>query len=184
MDSNNKLPRIKSINIPPARRMGGNVKRKYDALMEEMKNFTGAPAQGQSLSFNPYPLQFRGHNTGFENTTTRREPLVLFYGFNGMLAQKYSIIDNMGYEEITVRMQIAGDKVPYSIKDYPNFRVVIEQMQGTPNALSEISFDDAMNIIRIGIQKLQVEEFVDADEDEFDDNCVESCKPGAHACGK
>jgi len=166
--------RIKSINIPSPRSMGKNTQKKFYDLMKEMRNFTGAPAQGQSFNRMNYE----------EYKYKERDPLILFYGFNGMLAQKYSVIRDMTADEITVRMQIAGDKVPYSIKEGVPFGIVINQMKDTPNALSEISFDDAMNIIRIGIEKLKVEEFIDADEDEFDDNCVEACKPGLHACGK
>lgn len=108
--------------------------------------------------------------------------LVVFYGFNGMLAQKYSVTEK-SREEITARLEASKNKVPYSIKDYESFQVVIEQMQDI-SPLVEIGFDDAMNIIRIGMEKLTVEEFKDAEEDEFDNNCVPGCKPGNHACGK
>ncbi len=72
--------------------------------------------------------------------------LVLFYGFNGMLAQKFSWMNGMSHEEIISRMEIAGDKVPYKIMFAEEFIPIHRQFVGTPNVLTEITFDDAMNI--------------------------------------
>ncbi len=205
-DEPDDAPRMKSI-IPPK----GKVGTKYKNLLEEMKKLTGynpkqgippqpqwgAPSNpgtlfvGGGLSGGGGILGGAGFNGYFQGgggggAGSPPEPLmtVLFYGFNGMLARKYSVIGNMSHEDIQARMQFAGDKVPYSIKDYSQFNVVIQQMENTADRLTQIPFEDAMNIIRIGIENSVVEEFVDAEKDEFDDNCVETCKPGQHACGK
>jgi hypothetical protein len=108
---------------------------------------------------------------------------VLFYGFNGLLAQKYSLCEGMSHDEITARMQIAKNQVPFKIMFATEFAPIANQFANSPNQLIEIPFEDAMNKIRVGIQKAE-EEFEDAEEDEFDDNCIETCKPGNHLCGK
>lgn len=189
-------PRIKSINIP-GRRAG---KMTYKALVDKMKKFTGTDKK-QKPAFYELPTDFQknikrlkmnymppGNFQGFDPFAGAFEDeykpeeakLVLFYGFNGLLAHKYSIIEGMNREELTARMSFAGDKVPYSIKDYSEFRPVIEQMEG---ALSEITFDDAIIKMRVGIEK-EAEEFDEGSEEEFDDNCEATCKPGSHTCGK
>ncbi len=110
--------------------------------------------------------------------------LVLFYGFNGLLPKKYSIIKDKTKEEISARMSLTGDKVPWKIESYSEFKKVLDMFDGTPNALNLIEFDDAMNIIRIGNQEIKVDDFEDAEVDEFDDDCLPTCKPSKHSCGK
>lgn len=127
--------------------------------------------QNSSLNYIP-----QGLGTAYDPMQT----LVLFYGFNGMLANKYSLMEGMNHNEIVARMQIAGNKVPYKIMTYNEFNTVRHLMDN----LEEIAFDDALNIIRIGIEPAKVEEFEEPEVDEFDDDCVETCKPGEHKCGK
>lgn len=111
--------------------------------------------------------------------------IVLFYGFNGMLAQHYSIIKDMTNMEINARMAFAGNKVPWKVERLEEFRRAIDMFKGTPNALKLIEFSDALNIIRTGIDLTDGgPEFEDGEEDEFDDNCLDTCKPGDHKCGK
>lgn len=173
---------------------------RYKELMEEMKKMTGYASKKLSdeeekskmidsivqdmQPWNQTIYTPRGLGDVFDSSMTQKNSIIVFFGFNGMLSQKYSVVDGTGREEITARLQFAGDKVPYSIKQYDDFMVVVDQMRDTPNMLKEIPFDDALNIIRIGIEKLQVVEFEDAEEDEFDDNCLATCKPGNHNCGK
>ncbi len=109
--------------------------------------------------------------------------IVLFYGFNGMLGMKYSWCEGMSQEEVQARMQIAGDKIPYKIMFGTEFNPILNSFIGTPNSLKEISFEDAMTTIRMGIQQ-DTEEFEDAETDQFDDNCLDTCRPGNHKCGK
>lgn len=111
------------------------------------------------------------------------ERFVLVYGFNGMLAQKFSVIEHMTHDEIASRMHSAGDKVPWQIMTYKEFERIDAAFRGTKNEFTQIGFDDAMNIIRAGVEE-RVDDYVEPEVDEFDDNCVESCKPGEHACGK
>ncbi len=174
--------RIYSSNIPSGGKMSAKAKMIYKMLKQQMHKFTGSkPKQYMP----PANLSWGSHSGTFNAWDEPEvQKSVLFYGFNGMLANKYSVIEGNSQEEIVARMQFAGNKIPYSIKDWNNFSIVIDQMRGTPNDLREISFDDAMNIIRIGIEKTKVEVFEDAEKDEFDDNCNVTCKPGSHTCGK
>ncbi len=174
--------------------MGNKSKTKYKSLMEEMKRITGYKKsmslpgskafydEYEKYAFAPIPLSttlpYQAQWDLVENIK-----FAVFFGFNGMLAQKYSIVE-LSEEEITARLQFSGNKVPYTVKNYDEFKAVVETLKDTTTPLNEINFDDALNIIRIGINKLEVVEFEDVEKDEFDDNCIATCKPGNHACGK
>ena len=179
--------RIKSSNIP----RGGKVAQKFASLKKEMHKLTGTKPSG----FNSYNAVNNAMNTLYQNqnyksymppyTPNNPEPakdhsLVVFYGFNGMLPFKYSVVRGMSMEQITARMDFAKNKVSYKVMYMEEFKAILKLMT---EPLIETQFDDAMNIIRIGLQKAE-EEFEDAEEDEFDDNCIESCQPGNHKCGK
>lgn len=143
-----------------------------------------APSNSGLAYVNPGQLYQPAYGQGF-NDIYNPNIFVLFYGFNGLLAQKYSLIENMSVDEIRARMEIAGDKVPWKLEGYEDFMKICNMFSGTPNALVAIDFADAMNTIRIGVQKeVVVDDFEEPEEDEFDDNCVPSCKPGLHTCGK
>lgn len=163
------------------KKMGRKSQEKYKELMDAMKMYT---MPSSKINYNAGPYMPPNMQNYYDAMPQQRNSLVVFFGFNGMLSQKYSVVDGMGREEIMARLQFAGDKVPYSIKQYNDFMVVVDQMRDTPNMLKEITFDDALITLRVGIDKLQVVEFEDAEEDEFNDNCVETCRPGDHKCGK
>jgi hypothetical protein len=182
-------PRIKSVNIPPARKAGMS----YKNLMQQMKNLTGAAPASPVLtpgmlnnalkSLNEIS-QYDWNNRISRNPNQPEPPkdhrLVVFYGFNGMLAHRFSVVTGMGHEEINARLMVAKNQVPYKIMYAEEFRAIAIQF---PEDFQEVTFDDAMNIIRIGLQEV-ADDFEEAEVDEFDDNCVESCKPGEHSCGK
>lgn len=187
-------PRIKSINIP-GRRMGKNSAMKYKQLMDEMKKYTGSSGGGGLNNWQDEALKYADawkngmvnvpYNAPSYNPNYPEPPkdhrIVLFYGFNGLLAQKYSLVEGMSQQEIVARMEIAKNKVPFKIMYASEFAPIAQQFAGSPNELTEIPFDDAMNKIRIGMQR-EEQEFEDAEEDEFTDNCLETCKPGDHKC--
>jgi hypothetical protein len=178
-------PRIKSVNIPPARKAGMS----YKNLMLQMKNLTGVEKTVNEIKkYQQYqwnPALGGGYSSQPSRNPMQPEPpkdhrLVVFYGFNGMLAHRFSVVTGMGHEEINARLTIAKNQVPYKIMYAEEFRAIAVQF---PEDFQEVTFDDAMNIIRIGLQEV-ADDFEEAEVDEFDDNCVESCKPGDHACGK
>ncbi len=109
----------------------------------------------------------------------------LFYGFNGILAKQYSVIEDKTEDEIRARMLMLKLKTPlaWSIHRWEEFKKIVEQFANTPNALSEIPFDDAMSIIRVG-QLNEFEKFIEAEQEEFTDKCIlGKCRPGNHFCG-
>lgn len=116
------------------------------------------------------------------STATTGENFVLFYGFNGPLASKYSIVRNYTVPEVQARMATCGKDVPWKLLGLGQFTNL---MNSNVAILSEIQFEDAMLTIRASDDKPKVvDEFEDAEVDEFDDNCIETCIPGQHACGK
>jgi hypothetical protein len=197
-----EIARIFSKNIPPKKMSKSKGIVKKESLMEEMfKMYSGknvfidnnkivSPKTFSNSSYsismpkNMNPLNIKGYDPYHSGLTNEDKRLVLFYGFNGLLAQKYSLIDTMTSQEIQARMAFAGDKVPWKIEAYSSFQYVVYMFKNTPNALIEIAFDDAMTIIRMGIQVVQSNDFEEPKEDEFDDNCLDTCKPGMHKCGK
>lgn len=164
--------------------------KKYKDLMKQMKAMTGmdysVPIVQDSGTFD---LNYGGTTPNFYPPlshydsfyTPKPTEYILFYGFTGMLAKRYSVL-KVPREEAEARMSMT--KLPWTIKEEEEFVPIVNSFQGTPNALEEIDYNEAMNIIRIGIQEVQVEDFEEAEVDEFDDNCVESCKPGDHHCSK
>lgn len=181
--------------------------KKFKELREQMLKMTGAPAkpmpkskwwQQQNMPFDPSKLSsnlssaINGSQKDYYSTLgsweqIKTDPIVVFFGFNGLVAQKYSLIPPTisTMDEINARMQFAGQKVPWCIKEYDEFMDLVRMFENSPNALKEIEFEEALNIIRANIDMSKgYETFEDAEVDEFDDTCVEACKPGDHACGK
>jgi len=104
--------------------------------------------------------------------------MVLFYGFTGILALHYTIVTNMNEEEIHARMMTFT--LPWMIIVYENFKHVLTIFQGTPNALKEISFENAMDVLKKDIVKIEIREFDEPEEDEFGKECTIECRPGRH----
>lgn len=176
-----------------------NARLKKESLMKEMQNFAystgpalGSAGGGGSPNVVPGVISQRWSDVYSDWSITEEkkesDPLILFFGFNGMLAKRYCICKGMSREEITARMSMTDtkkeSKIPWSIHEFEPFQSIIEQFQNTENALSEKNFDDAMNIIRIGMQEEKIEDYKDSEEEEFTDNCLETCRPGNHSCGK
>ena len=115
-----------------------------------------------------------------------KEKFVLFYSFNGILTNNYSIITDKTEDEIRARMSMLKIKTPlaWSIHRWEEFEKIIKQFEGGPNQLIEIPFEDAMSILRVG-QLNEFEKFIEAEMEEFTDKCVPGvCRPGDHKCGK
>lgn len=122
-----------------------------------------------------------------EKLESEPKEAIIFFGFNGLLGGKYSRI-RLNPEEIEGRMSFLSlkqkEKVPWSYHSLDGFRSVLGQLTDGPTSLQEIPFDDALNIIRIGTQEVKIDDYEDAEEDEFTDDCLETCLPGLHKCGK
>lgn len=183
VEKNQKVARIYSKNIP--------VKKTKPKLSSAYQKISQLQKAIQSYKFNPKMNSNNNMNAtwGFDGVMhdeVKDIRSIVFYGFNGILAQRYSVVDNMTPDEINARMSFVADlKVPWKINDYSAFQDVLRMFEGTPNALREIPFDDAMIVLRTGLQATKVQEdFEEPDEEEFDDNCVETCRPGDHKCGK
>ncbi len=112
------------------------------------------------------------------------QKLALFYGFNGILEKKYSVITDKTKEEIRTRMLLIKTNVAWSIHNWEEFEKIIKQFEGGPNKLTEITFEDAMSILRVG-QLNEFEKFIESEMEEFGEKCILGvCKPGDHHCGK
>lgn len=125
----------------------------------------------------------QGHvnSVGQTSTLGSREDYVIFWGFSGNLKMKFSRIGGMSTEEVQSRLTLLKTSIPWQLMPFEEFRNAM--ISFTENFI-EIPLDDAFNIIRIGEPKEVVDNFEEPEVDEFDDNCVETCKPGDHQCGK
>jgi len=104
--------------------------------------------------------------------------MVLFYGFTGILALHYTILEKMDKEELEARMM--AFKIPWMIIVYENFKHILAIMAGTPNALKEISFENAIEALKKDMENTEIKEFDEPEEDEFGKDCTIECRPGRH----
>ena len=166
-----------------------------DKIKKEIENFMRDATKEEAIEHNP-ELMKRFLALGKVATEFGTEALMpkedkkppqkfaLFYGFNGVLEKKYSVITDKTEEEIRTRMLMIKTTVAWSIHRWEEFENIVKQFEGTPNQLIEILFEDAMSIIRNG-QKNEFEKFIEAEMEEFTDKCIAGkCKPGDHYCGK
>lgn len=129
----------------------------------------------------------------------KKERYVIFYGFTGRLAKKYSVIENMTYDKLNSSVNLLNmsgtmkDVVItlYSENDFfkKNIGAPGDVLGVEPalkaNGLENISFKDATLLIRTTMAEKKEEiPFEEAEEDEMDENCVAGCTPGEHKCGK
>lgn len=110
---------------------------------------------------------------------------VVFFGFQGLLTNSFSLIPVIDQEEVRMRCFALDDSISpvfMSVVEFYKFFSKYDQPKGT---LKAVKFDEAMATLRVG-EKISRSEskFEDVDEEEFDDNCTDQCLPGNHHCGK
>ena len=115
--------------------------------------------------------------------------LILFYGFSGRLANKYSVIQDMSFEKLNASVNILNiseamkdvNMVIYTEEEF------IDRMGGYFEDVQQISFEEATIILRTTLSENEKKEeipFEEAEEDEMDENCIVGCSPAEHVCGK
>lgn len=115
------------------------------------------------------------------------EDIVVFWGFTGLLMNKYSRIKQKGEpyitpQELEVRIQLTKSTQTATVYRDGAWTVVLEKL-GKEATLSAIDYQTALLILE-GKIKPPEEEYQEPDEDEFDENCLSTCLPGDHKCGK
>jgi len=116
-----------------------------------------------------------------------KEKIVIFYGFTGKMKYQYSVVE-CNKAELQARMATVSNMIdiPWSIKTEKDWQEIMKDSD-TTTKFELISFEDAMSIIRngdYGEKKEELVPFIEAEEEEFTDNCTAECSPGDHRCGK
>lgn len=109
---------------------------------------------------------------------------MVFYGFQGPLAGQFSLVEESNEQEIKLRCMALSNAVSPVFHDVLTFSTFYDQYNKPEGTLKSIAFEDAMQSLRLAEKLAPKEEFVDAEVDEFDDDCTEDCIPGNHTCGK
>lgn len=120
-----------------------------------------------------------------------KEPLVVFWGLSGNLANFYSKVPEAELQGVLAPMDAINTKIgflkptqPFTVARYKSFEITAKKLGGI-NTLHEIPFDEALLVVegKKAPPQMQYEEPED-DEVEFDENCLPTCMPGRHVCGK
>ncbi len=110
-----------------------------------------------------------------------KEPIVVFYGFQGKLAAKYSILTDKTQEEARgFIIAVESSAVFYRMNEWE------AKMLKTNETFQHIDFAQALGVLRAASAPKKVEEipYEEAEEAEFDEHCLPGCCPGRHVCGK
>lgn len=111
--------------------------------------------------------------------------IIVFFGFQGALANKFSMIKKDDAEEVKMRLFALNDSVSPVFQDIIQFYEFYNRYDKPKDTINPITMEEALSILRVG-EKLhrKEEKFEDSEVDEFDDNCTDDCIPGSHKCGK
>lgn len=123
-----------------------------------------------------------------ESVLTRldiKDKSIVFYGFQGLLANAFSMIDVNDQEETKLKCFALDDTVSPVFMNLLDFYEFFNKYNVPEGTLNPVKIDDAMATLRLG-EKMNRKDakFEDSEVDEFDDNCNEDCIPGSHTCGK
>lgn len=111
--------------------------------------------------------------------------MMVFFGFQGTLANTYSLIDETDQEDIKLRAFALDDTVSPIFMDLVEFYTFLMKYNVPEGTINPVKIEDAMATLRLGEKMNRKDEkFEDSEVDEFDDNCNEDCIPGGHSCGK
>lgn len=114
-----------------------------------------------------------------------KDEIIVFYGFQGLLANTFSTIKSTDQEETRLMCFALDDTVSPVFMNMLDFYQFFNKYNVPEGTLNPVKFDDAMATLRLG-EKMNRKEakFEDSEVDEFDDDCNEDCIPGNHTCGK
>lgn len=123
------------------------------------------------------------------------EPLqdcFIFYGFSGVLANCYSKVHcepSVIQAFVEYINFVKFGEYNFSCLDEKQLYEILVSMgyqmgEDIGNYLTQVSIEEVGTKLRIGDFKIEEKEFVEADEDEMDENCVIGCTPGDHKCGR
>lgn len=114
-----------------------------------------------------------------------KERTIVFFGFQGSLAYKFSAIKKDDTEEVKTRLYAIDDSINPSFHGVAEFYEFHEKYNTKETPLEGIDMEEAYSILRSDYKtKPQIEYVEPSDVDEFDDNCNDTCIPGNHTCGK
>lgn len=119
--------------------------------------------------------------------TMLSEPLVVFWGLSGNLGNFYSPVLDRELTSDTLDLKIKFSKTtqPFMVHREKAFELLAKSLGGI-QSLREIPFEEAMLIIdgKKPAPQMQYEELEDDDDDAMTENCLVTCRPGYHKCGK
>lgn len=119
-----------------------------------------------------------------QNKLGLQDKLIFFFGFSGILANKFSLVEKEDIEDVKMRIMVIDDTVNVVIQDVVSFFDFYAK-NNPKTELKPIGIQDALHELRLGINLAPKSQEIDEpEEDEFDDNCNEDCIPGHHTCGK
>lgn len=125
---------------------------------------------------------------GIENVLNRldiKDKMIVFYGFQGILANTFSMIPTTDQEEIRLQCFALDDTVSPVFMNMIEFYDFFMKYNVPEGTINPVKVEDAMNTLRIGEKMNRKDQkFEDSEVDEFDDNCNEDCIPGSHTCSK
>lgn len=122
------------------------------------------------------------------NVSTRlgiENKMIVFYGFQGLLANTFTMIDPNDQAEVKLKCFALDDTVSPVFMPLVEFYLFFNKYNVPEGTINPVKLDDAMTTLRLG-EKMNRKEakFEDSDVEEFDENCTENCLPGNHNCGK
>lgn len=114
-----------------------------------------------------------------------KDKSIVFYGFQGMFANTFTMIEEKDQEEIKLQCFALDDTVSPIFMNPIDFYEFFQKYDVPEGTLNPVKIEDAMATLRLG-EKMNRKDakFEDSEVDEFDDNCNEDCIPGNHKCGK
>ena len=172
--------------------------KKVKATVEEILHKPFEPKDGQTIPdykikegetipiFSQSVLESLMDFKQFANELMQKEDVIVFWGFSGKLQNRFSVVkdENVLKSPDTLQTTLKANypNQPFVLYRASSFRVAIEKLGGI-QGLTSIDFSQAELIIQGKMQPPEAE-YEEPEEEEFDDDCLPSCRPGDHKCGK
>lgn len=115
-----------------------------------------------------------------------KEPFVVFWGLSGNLANFYSKVKDPEYtmDTLTMKINYAKPTQPFNVHREKGFELLVDKLGGI-QTVREMPFEEAMLVVEGKKAAPQMEYDEPEDDDgEMDGNCLPTCRPGYHKCGK
>jgi hypothetical protein len=117
----------------------------------------------------------------------RTEDIVVFWGLSGLLQNFYSTIpfkeDSLvSMDTVETQVRLAKVNQVFNLYRSSGFEIALEKL-GDLETLKEIPYEEALLVLE-GRKQAPGPSYEEPEESEFDENCLSTCTPGDHKCGK